>query len=215
MRGGWRVDGVLETVTGRLRGALTKRRRRREPPVPRRPPALPARAVRRRRRPAWRRRASGASSRIRTPARPRTAPSTAFWPPVGVGIAALVLYGPRLWPGVAIGASLAGDYSTPFGLVLGQTAGTVVARRGLPRCSCGSARAARACASRDVTTLILCAAAGDGARRGRRDARDLARGRSAGGQRAADLAHLVAVRPGRGAWSSRPRCCRGGRRACA
>ena len=27
---------------------------------------------------------------------------TALWPPVGVGMAALVLYGPRLWPGVTI-----------------------------------------------------------------------------------------------------------------
>src|SRR4051812_20246748 len=28
---------------------------------------------------------------------------TAFWPPIGVGIAALVLFGPRLWPGVVAG----------------------------------------------------------------------------------------------------------------
>src|SRR3954447_2115901 len=28
---------------------------------------------------------------------------TALWPPVGVGIAALVLLGPRYWPGVLIG----------------------------------------------------------------------------------------------------------------
>jgi PAS domain S-box-containing protein len=51
---------------------------------------------------------------------------TALWPPVGVGIAALVLYGPRLWPGIVIGDLLAGDYSTPFGTVLGQTVGNTL-----------------------------------------------------------------------------------------
>src|ERR671929_422533 len=51
---------------------------------------------------------------------------TALWPPVGVGIAALVLYGPRLWPGIVIGDLLVGDYSTPLGTVLGQTAGNTL-----------------------------------------------------------------------------------------
>src|SRR5919199_2391762 len=51
---------------------------------------------------------------------------TALWPPVGVGIAALVLYGPRLWPGIVVGDLLAGDYSTPLGTVLGQTAGNTL-----------------------------------------------------------------------------------------
>ena len=51
---------------------------------------------------------------------------TALWPPVGVGIAALVLYGPRLWPGIVVGDLLAGDYSTPIGTVLGQTAGNTL-----------------------------------------------------------------------------------------
>ena len=51
---------------------------------------------------------------------------TALWPPVGVGIAALVLYGPRLWPGIVIGDLLAADYSTPFGTVMGQTAGNTL-----------------------------------------------------------------------------------------
>src|SRR3954453_10076065 len=40
---------------------------------------------------------------------------TAPWPAVGVGIAALVLYGPRLWPGIVIGDLLVADFSTPFG----------------------------------------------------------------------------------------------------
>src|SRR3954465_6584470 len=51
---------------------------------------------------------------------------TALWPPVGVGIAALVLYGTRLWPGIVIGDLLAADYSTPFGTVLGQTVGNTL-----------------------------------------------------------------------------------------
>src|SRR4051812_12252306 len=51
---------------------------------------------------------------------------TALWPPVGVGIAALVLYGPRLWPGIVIGDLLVADYSTPFGTVLGQTVGNTI-----------------------------------------------------------------------------------------
>jgi PAS domain S-box-containing protein len=51
---------------------------------------------------------------------------TALWPPVGVGIAALVLYGTRLWPGIVIGDLLVGDYSTPLGTVLGQTVGNTV-----------------------------------------------------------------------------------------
>ena len=51
---------------------------------------------------------------------------TALWPPVGIGIAALVLYGPRLWPGVVIGDLLVADFSTPLGTVLGQTVGNTL-----------------------------------------------------------------------------------------
>jgi PAS domain S-box-containing protein len=51
---------------------------------------------------------------------------TALWPPVGVGIAALVLYGLRLWPGIVIGDLLVGDYSTPLGTVMGQTLGNTL-----------------------------------------------------------------------------------------
>ena len=51
---------------------------------------------------------------------------TALWPPVGVGIAALVLFGPRLWPGIVIGDLLAADYSTPLGTVMGQTVGNTL-----------------------------------------------------------------------------------------
>jgi PAS domain S-box-containing protein len=51
---------------------------------------------------------------------------TALWPPVGVGIAALVLYGTRLWPGIFIGDLLVGDFSSPLGTVLGQTVGNTL-----------------------------------------------------------------------------------------
>ena len=51
---------------------------------------------------------------------------TALWPPVGVGIAALTLFGPRLWPGIVVGDLLVGDYSTPLGTVLGQTTGNTL-----------------------------------------------------------------------------------------
>ena len=49
------------------------------------------------------------------------------WPPVGVGIAVLYLFGLRLWPGIVIGDLLVGDFSTPLGTVLAQTVGNTVA----------------------------------------------------------------------------------------
>lgn len=51
----------------------------------------------------------------------------ALWPPAGVGLAALVLFGPRVVPGIVIGDLLLGDYSTPLGTVLAQTVGNTVA----------------------------------------------------------------------------------------
>src|SRR3954465_5830013 len=51
---------------------------------------------------------------------------TALWPPVGVGMAALVLFGPRLWPGVVLGDLLVADFSSPMGTVMGQTAGNTL-----------------------------------------------------------------------------------------
>ena len=41
---------------------------------------------------------------------------TALWPPVGVGIAALVIGGPSLWPGIVAGDLLVADFSTPCSL---------------------------------------------------------------------------------------------------
>src|ERR1700754_5128280 len=45
----------------------------------------------------------------------------ALWPPAGVGLALLFLYGLRLWPGVVIGDLLLGDFSTPLATVVAQT----------------------------------------------------------------------------------------------
>ena len=51
----------------------------------------------------------------------------ALWPPAGLGLAVLFLYGIRLWPGIVIGDLWLGDYSTPLGTVLGQTVGNTLA----------------------------------------------------------------------------------------
>jgi integral membrane sensor domain MASE1 len=51
---------------------------------------------------------------------------TPIWPPVGVGIAALVILGPGVWPGIVIGDLLVADFSTPWGTVLGQTVGNTL-----------------------------------------------------------------------------------------
>jgi signal transduction histidine kinase len=51
----------------------------------------------------------------------------AMWPPAGLGVAVLFLYGLRLWPAIVIGDLFLGDYSTPLGTVLTQTLGNTVA----------------------------------------------------------------------------------------
>jgi serine phosphatase RsbU (regulator of sigma subunit) len=52
---------------------------------------------------------------------------TAVWPPTGIALAALVLGGPRLWPGVALGAFLANaDTGVPAITVLGITVGNTL-----------------------------------------------------------------------------------------
>ncbi len=50
----------------------------------------------------------------------------AIWPPAGLGLAVLVLYGPRAVPGIVIGDLLLADFSTPLGTVLAQTVGNTV-----------------------------------------------------------------------------------------
>jgi len=86
---------------------------------------------------------------------------TALWPPVGVGIAALVLFGPRFWPGVVLGDLLVADFSTPMGTVMGQTVGNtleVLVGALLLRRLAGSDVAMNRV--RDVFALIAAAAAG-------------------------------------------------------
>jgi signal transduction histidine kinase len=51
----------------------------------------------------------------------------AIWPPAGLGLAVLVLFGPRAVPGIVIGDLFLGDYSTPLATVLAQTVGNTVA----------------------------------------------------------------------------------------
>ena len=122
---------------------------------------------------------------------------TAFWPPVGIGIAALVLFGPRLWPAIVIGDLLAGDYSTPLGVTLGQTLGTVVAVVVAALLLIRLGARTPGLRVRDVLVLIVCSAVGTGARSDARHARDLDRGRPPRRRLRAHLAHLVAVRPRR------------------
>jgi signal transduction histidine kinase len=86
---------------------------------------------------------------------------TPLWPPVGVGLAALVLYGPRLWPGIVLGDLFVGDYSTPLGTVLGQTLGNtlevVIAALLFRRLAGGRTNLGRV---RDIAALVVAAAAG-------------------------------------------------------
>src|SRR3954449_6164175 len=51
----------------------------------------------------------------------------ALWPPAGLGLAVLFLYGLRLWPAIVIGDLWLGDWSTPVGTVLAQTVGNTLA----------------------------------------------------------------------------------------
>jgi PAS domain S-box-containing protein len=54
---------------------------------------------------------------------------TAVWPPTGIAVAALVLFGPRVWPGIAAGAFLANltNQNTPFLTAFGITVGNTLA----------------------------------------------------------------------------------------
>lgn len=84
----------------------------------------------------------------------------AAWPPAGLGLAVLFLYGVRLWPGVVVGDLLLGDFSTPLGTVLGQTVGNtlavVLAALLLRRLTRGRAELERVV---DVLALVGCAVA--------------------------------------------------------
>ena len=57
--------------------------------------------------------------------------ATFVWPPTGVSLAALLLFGPRLWPGIAIGALIANSWTgaplpVACGIALGNTLEAVV-----------------------------------------------------------------------------------------
>jgi signal transduction histidine kinase len=83
----------------------------------------------------------------------------ALWPPAGLGLAVLFLYGIRLWPGILIGDLLLADFSTPLGTVLGQTVGNtlavVIAALLLLRLTGGRGDLARTV---DVLAFVICAA---------------------------------------------------------
>src|SRR5215217_7548576 len=61
-----------------------------------------------------------------------TASVSAVWPPAGLGIAALYLWGLRLWPGIliaelAVNAQLLmGEHALPFWSIVGQQAGNMI-----------------------------------------------------------------------------------------
>src|SRR5215213_348152 len=82
----------------------------------------------------------------------------ALWPPAGLGLAVLFLYGVRLWPGIVVGDLLLGDYSTPLATVLGQTVGNtlalVIAALLLRRLTGGRRELERVY---DVLSLVACA----------------------------------------------------------
>jgi integral membrane sensor domain MASE1 len=84
---------------------------------------------------------------------------TAVWAPTGIALAAVVLWGYRLWPAVALGALLANAWTgVPLGTVLGITAGnTLEALAGayLLRRAAFDPRLER---SRDVVVLVALAA---------------------------------------------------------
>src|SRR5919202_3014146 len=52
---------------------------------------------------------------------------TAVWPPTGLALAVLVLWGYRFWPGVAIGAFLANSWTgIPLAATIGLTCGNTL-----------------------------------------------------------------------------------------
>lgn len=86
---------------------------------------------------------------------------TALWPPVGVGMALLILYGRSLWPGIVLGDLAVADFSQPAGTVIGQTIGNtlevLIAALLFYRLAEGRTQFGRV---RDVAGLVAAAAAG-------------------------------------------------------
>jgi signal transduction histidine kinase len=81
---------------------------------------------------------------------------TAIWPPTGIAVAALVLYGYRVWPGIYLGtvtsqALVNGSLLVPALVAVGNTLGPVVARFWLGRMGFDRALAS----TRDIFYLVL------------------------------------------------------------
>jgi signal transduction histidine kinase len=81
----------------------------------------------------------------------------ALWPPAGLGMAVLFLWGLRLWPGIALGDLLLADFSTPFGTVVGQTAGNTLALVAAAIVLRRLGTRAELDRTRDVLALVACA----------------------------------------------------------
>jgi two-component sensor histidine kinase/integral membrane sensor domain MASE1 len=87
---------------------------------------------------------------------------TAVWPPTGIAVAALVSWGPRVWPALFLGAlaanAMAGEaLLTAAGIAVGNTAGPVAAAFALRRWGSFSGTFSRV---REVLELVLVAALG-------------------------------------------------------
>lgn len=87
---------------------------------------------------------------------------TAVWPPTGLAVAALLLFGVRIWPGIAIGAFVLNATShepiwTAAGIAAGNTMGPVLGVAALRRFGAFDSALARV---RDVLNLVAFASIG-------------------------------------------------------
>ena len=89
--------------------------------------------------------------------------TSAFWPPTGISLAALLLFGYRLWPGVAIGALLVnltsptGALASSLAIAVGNTLEALLGAYLVNRFANGSRALERA---RDFFKLVALAAMG-------------------------------------------------------
>ena len=88
--------------------------------------------------------------------------ATLIWPPTGLALAALIVYGRRLWPGVALGAlilnvAVGTAWSTSIGIALGNTLEAVVGAFLLERATGFRSSLSRV---RDVAAFLLIGAVG-------------------------------------------------------
>src|SRR5690242_975555 len=77
----------------------------------------------------------------------------ALWPPVGVGMALLILFGLNLWPGIVLGDVAVAEFSQPAGTTLGILIAAIL----FLRLAEGRTQFGRV---RDVAALVAAAAAG-------------------------------------------------------